>query len=112
MSDPAVVLRLALKQAIWDRLEQPIEPGMGGPPEPIWETYRPEGVAVLLANHLAPLFEQVGWYSDERHTHHGRTTHEAISCFAFDEEGKDAVPGGVPVYRLAAEFGSSGGSDV
>ena len=57
--DPAYLLRMALKTALWERLEQPIEPGMGGPPEPIWETYKPEGVAILLANHLAPLFEHV-----------------------------------------------------
>lgn len=27
-----------------------VDPGMGGPPEPVWETYRPEGVAIVLTN--------------------------------------------------------------
>lgn len=103
-NDPALVLRLALKQAIWDRLEQPIEPGMGGPPEPIWEVYRPEGVAVLLANHLAPLFELAAViYPSAGDWHLGWL------------RGDDTPDGDdVPLYRLlpAPHSDSQGGSDV
>lgn len=46
-------IELQIKAAILEALS--VDPGMGGAPEPVWETYKPEGVAIVLTNAVMPL---------------------------------------------------------
>lgn len=72
-------------------------PANSGSGDIMWEDWT-DGIIAAIAPLVVDkaTLEHVGWYSDERHTHHGTTTFETISCFAFDEE----EPIGVPVYRI------------
>lgn len=46
-------IREAIKEALYR------SPGMGQEPEPIWDLYKPEGVAVVITAALTPLIERM-----------------------------------------------------
>lgn len=58
--------RQIIKDAAEAVLSTHIDPGMGGPPEPVWETYRPEGVALLLAEAIDKALTEAGRYADAK----------------------------------------------
>lgn len=69
-----------LAQALAARIYEGVSPGMGGPSEPLWDAYLPEGVGLILA---ATVLAHFGVGSEEELT---RAVAAGKRAIAIDEK--------------------------
>ena len=84
----------AIRAAILKALR--VDPGMGGPLEPVWETYRPEGVAIVLAEAVAAALPDPRPTEAEVMMGYGLTPYQreslrALGCFRACEPPTDSI---------------------